>query len=183
MSESKFFSCLYGWRVRVGLLALILTLLFSRPVLISFLIGLIIISAGLLLRLWACGHLNKEKELTTSGPYRYTRNPLYLGNVIIGIGVVAASYSWWSIIFFALYFLLFYPIIILVEKGRMQKLFPAQYGQYNQSVPLFFPSFRPSWPKSPRRFSWELYKRNKEIRALLGALLYWAILLILMIAL
>ena len=87
MAESKVFSTLYTWRVRVALLALILTVLFAEPTLLSLLVCLAVTSAGLSLRLWACGHLKKEKELTTSGPYRYTRNPLYLGNVFIGIGV------------------------------------------------------------------------------------------------
>ncbi len=180
MAESKFFSTIYKWRVRSGLLALILTVLFARPTLLSLLVGLAVTSAGLVLRLWACGHLKKEKELTTSGPYRYTRNPLYLGNVFIGIGVVISSNSWWAVLIFAIYFLVFYPVIILEEKSRMQKLFPLQYSQYSKNVPLFFPNFRLSWPKSPRKFSWQLYKHNKETRALFGALIYWAILTALM---
>ena len=180
MAESKIFSTIYTWRVRVSLLALILTVLFARPTLLSLLVGLAVTSMGLSLRLWACGHLKKEKELTTSGPYRYTRNPLYFGNVIIGIGVVIGSYSWWVILISAIYFLVFYPVIILEEKGRMQKFFPLQYNPYSQNVPLFFPNFRPSWPKSPRKFSWQLFKKNKETRALFGALIYWAILTVLM---
>ena len=91
MSDSKIITTIYKWRVRFGLLALILTVLFARPNLISLLTGLTVTILGLILRLWACGHLKKEKELTTSGPYRHTRNPLYLGNVIIGIGVVIGA--------------------------------------------------------------------------------------------
>ncbi len=181
MAESKLFSTLYTWRVRSGFLALILSVLFAQPTLPSLLVGLTITSAGLSLRLWACGHLKKEKELITSGPYRYTRNPLYLGNVFIGIGVVISSYSWWVILIFVLYFLLFYPVIILEEKSRMQRFFPHQYNSYSQRVPLFFPNFRPSWPKNPRKFSWQLFKTNKETRALFGALIYWAILTVLML--
>ena len=180
MAESKIFSTIYTWRVRSGFLALILSVLFAQPTLLSLLVGLAVISTGLALRLWACGHLKKEKELTTSGPYRYTRNPLYLGNVFIGIGVVIGSNSWRVILIFAIYFFAFYPVIILEEKGRMQKFFPLQYNPYSQKVPLFFPNFRPSWPKSPRKFSWQLFKKNKETRALFGALIYWAVLTVLM---
>jgi len=180
MSESKIITIIYKWRVRFGLLSLILTVLFAKPMLLSLLLGLVITIMGLTLRLWACGHLKKEKELTTSGPYRYTRNPLYLGNIIIGIGVVVGSNSWWAIIIFTVYFLVFYPIIILEEKGRMQKYFPQQYRAYSKNVPLFFPNFHPSWLKSPRKFSWQLYKDNKEPRALVGALIYWATLVLLM---
>ncbi len=181
MAKPKILVALYRWRVRFGLLALILTALFAKTTPLSLLVGLAVTSIGLSLRLWACGHLKKEKELTTSGPYRYTRNPLYLGNVFIGIGVVIGSNSWWSIVIFAIYFLVFYPVIILEEKGRMQKLFPAQYRAYSQKVPLFFPFSRPSWPKSPRKFSWQQCKVNKETRALFGALFYWTILTALMI--
>lgn len=181
MTKSKILLTLYKWRVRVGLLGLILTVLFAKPTSTALLAGLAITAAGLSLRLWACGHLKKEKELTTSGPYRYTRNPLYLGNVIIGIGVVVGSHSWWVILIFALYFLVFYPVIILEEKGRMQKFFPVQYREYSKKVPLFFPTFRPSWPKSPHKFSIPLCKKNKETRALLGALIYWAILMAIML--
>ena len=181
MTESKIFTLIYTWRVRVGLPALILTVLFARPTLFSLLAGLAVTIVGLSLRLWACGHLKKEKELTTSGPYRFTRNPLYLGNVFIGIGIVIGSNSWLVIAIFSIYFLLFYPVIILVEKGRMQKLFPPQYSLYSKNVPLFFPNFRLSWPKSPQKFNWQLCKKNKETRALFGALIYWAVLTVLMI--
>ncbi|MFC2168538.1 methyltransferase family protein [Acidobacteriota bacterium] len=174
MSESKIITTLYKWRVRFGFLALILTVLVARSSVSSILLGLCVTIVGLALRLWACGHLKKEKELTTSGPYRYTRNPLYLGNVIIGIGVVIGSNSWWGILIFSLNFLVFYPIIILEERERMQKYFPLQYKPYSKNVPLFCPSFRPSWPKSPRKFSWRLCKDNKEYRALIGAVIYWA---------
>ena len=143
-------------------------------------LGLAVMIAGLILRIWASGHLKKEKELTTSGPYRYTRNPLYLGNVIIGIGVVIGSYTWWVVPIFAIYFLVFYPVIILEEKGRMQKYFPLQYSPYSKNVPLFFPGIHVSWPKSPRKFSWKLYKGNRESRTLIGALVYWATLMVLM---
>ncbi len=180
MSESKIITTIYKWRVRFGLLALILTVLFARPILLSLLVGLAVTIVGLILRLWACGHLKKEKELTTSGPYRFTRNPLYLGNVIIGIGVVVGSYTWLVIGIFAIYFLVFYPVMILEEKSRMQKFFPLQYSPYSNNVPLFFPSIRPSWPKSPQKFSWQLYKDNKESRALIGALIYWAALTVVM---
>ncbi len=181
MAESKILSKIYTWRVRSGLLALILSVLIAQPSLLSLLGGLALTSAGLALRIWACGHLKKEKELTTSGPYRYTRNPLYLGNVFIGVGVVISANSWWAILIFAIYFLMFYPVIILEEKSRMHKLFPQQYKTYSQKVPLFFPKIRPSWPKYPRKFSGELFKKNKETRALFGALIYWAILTILML--
>ena len=79
--------------------------------------------AGLLLRAWASGHLRKEKELTISGPYQYTRNPLYLGSLVIGAAIVIGCRSWWIFVIFILYFLLFYPVAVLFEQEKMIALF------------------------------------------------------------
>jgi protein-S-isoprenylcysteine O-methyltransferase Ste14 len=175
MPDSKIWKFIYTWRVRFGFLGIVLALLLSRPTVISLLVGLMITDVGLLLRFWACGFLRKDKRLAVSGPYRYTRNPLYLGNLIIGIGVVAGSYSVWVALIFLLYFLIFHPVIILVEKTRMKNLFPEEYEEYSQRVPLFFPALRPSLPKSHQKFSLELFQKNKEYRALLGAVIFWTI--------
>ncbi|MGD2295624.1 MAG: isoprenylcysteine carboxylmethyltransferase family protein [Candidatus Aminicenantes bacterium] len=183
MAESRTVAAIYKWRVRVGLLGLILSVVIAQPTPLSFILGLVLTDVGLLLRLWACGHLRKEKELTTSGPYRYTRNPLYLGNLIIGLGVVAGSYSGWVALIVALYFLVFYPVIILEEKKKMQKLFPEEYGEYSQKVPLFLPNPRTALPVSEERFSWSLFQKNKEYRAWFGALVYWTIFAVKMIVL
>ena len=80
---------------------------------------------GLLIRTWSAGHLRKEKELAISGPYQYTRNPLYLGNFVIGVSAAFASRSWWVLGYFAAYFLLFYPLVIKREMKSMKELFPA----------------------------------------------------------
>ncbi|TET73004.1 MAG: hypothetical protein E3J44_01730, partial [Candidatus Aminicenantes bacterium] len=69
----------YRWRVRAASIGLILAIIFARPDLTSFLTGLGVCFLGLLIRTWSAGHLRKEKELAISGPYQYTRNPLYLG--------------------------------------------------------------------------------------------------------
>lgn len=175
MVESKFRSRIYAWRVRAGLLGAIASILIARVTPLSLLFGLAIALCGLSIRAWACGHLIKEKVLATSGPYRHTRNPLYFGNFILGIGVVVSANSWWTFIIFAVYFLIFYPVIILVEKGRMEKLFPQEYQEYSQKVPLVFPFIRLKYPKKQQKFDWRLYRKNKESRALIGTLVYWAL--------
>ena len=115
----------YRWRVRAASIGLILAIIFARPDLTSFLTGLGICFLGLLIRTWSTGHLRKEKKLAISGPYKYTRNPLYLGNFVIGISVAFASRSWCVLGYFAAYFLLFYPLVIKREMKRMKELFPA----------------------------------------------------------
>ena len=111
MSERGFPGILYKWRVRIGLISTILSILLAKPTLYSLIGGALIALLGLSIRIWACGILRKEKELTTSGPYRYTRNPLYFGSMIMGISTVVACRSWGVLAIFLINFLLF--IIIL----------------------------------------------------------------------
>ncbi len=166
----------YRWRVRAASIGLILAIIFARPDLTSFLTGLGVCLLGLLIRTWSAGHLRKEKELAISGPYQYTRNPLYLGNFIIGIGVVFASRSWWVFEYFAAYFLLFYPLAIKREMERMKELFPDEYDEYKKKAPLFFPTWKSFSFSGKNKFSWKLFQKNKEWRALTGAFLFWLIL-------
>ena len=161
-------------RVRAGLFAAIAVLILARPTWMSVAFGMIISLAGLAIRAWASGHLRKEKTLAVSGPYRFSRNPLYLGNSIMGIGIVIGAYSWWVLALVVVYFAVFYPMIIRREKERMKELFPEQYEEYRSKVPSFFPSlFRHRIP-SGVKFSWALYRQNKEFRALAGMLAFWA---------
>ena len=186
MSEFNFKSAIYRWRVRGGFIGILLAIVLAKPDLTSILTGIAINLFGLYIRTWAAGHLKKEKELTISGPYKYTRNPLYVGNLILGIGAVVCSRSWWMLAYFSAYFLLFYPVAIKNEKERMKKYFPREYEDYKRKVPLFFPSLKPLSYSQKRgqspflqkgRFNWKLYKKNKEYRALLGAVLFWMLML------
>jgi hypothetical protein len=72
-----------------------------------------------------------------------------------------------------IYFLLFYPPAVKREKEKMKNLFPKDYKEYEKKVPLFVPSLRSHHSAENKQFSWELYKKNKEYRALLGAVLFW----------
>jgi len=174
MADWRLTDIICRWRVRSGLVFALVTLILAKPNLVSLLISFGLASAGLALRTWACGHLTKERELTTSGPYQYTRNPLYLGNLILGAAIVVAALSWWVLAFFCVYFLIFYPTPIKFEKERMAELFPESYREYSAKVPLLFPSLRPDKTYENRRFQGYLYTKNKEYRALAGVLVYWA---------
>lgn len=179
MSELGITDHLYKWRVRAGLLSAVLAIFFAKPTLYSLFGGAVIAAIGLSIRIWACGHLRKEKDLTTSGPYRYTRNPLYLGSMILGISIVVASHSWRVLAIFMVYFILFYPVVIQMEKKRMSKLHPDKYSEYSKKVPLFFSTLKPKFPRDPdSRFSWALYKQNRENRALTGTLIYYVCLIV-----
>jgi protein-S-isoprenylcysteine O-methyltransferase Ste14 len=176
MPEHKILNKIYRWRVRAGTAGVLVVLVFARPALKPLLVGIALSLIGLGIRAWAAGHLRKEKELAVSGPYRFSRNPLYLGNVVIGLGFAVGSWSWIVAAVLAAYFLIFYPVVIFEERRRMRKLFPESYGTYERSVPLFFPAPRKNGGSARTPFSRTLYRKNREFRAFLGTIVFWVLL-------
>lgn len=177
----KLAETLYRWRVRAGTLSLIAVLAFARPSGGSLAAGGAAALLGLAVRAWAAGHLRKEKELTVSGPYQYTRNPLYLGNLILGLGIGIAARSIPVAAILVAYFLLFYPVIIMKEKDRMARLFPDAYRSYRAFVPLFLPRIRKPAAGGNGAFHWSLYRKNKEFRAAAGSAAFWLLLVLRML--
>ncbi len=177
MPERKLRNLLYRWRVRSGPFVLVGAFVLARPGWRSMAIGFAIAFFGLLIRAWAAGHILKEKRLAVTGPYRHSRNPLYVGNAVIGAGLAVACWSWPSAALVVLYFGLFYPLIVGEERERMRRLFPRDYEEYAKNVPLFLPRLKPSPPSEDRRFRWALYLKNKEWRAPAGAVASWALLI------
>lgn len=152
-------------RVACGFALLITFAWLSRPSLLSMAVGLPISSLGMLLRGWATGHLAKDQQLATSGPYRYIRNPLYAGTLIVAAGIVIASRDAWLAILFAAIFLLVYLPTIELEEQHLRGKF-GSYADYAQRVQRFIPLHR--WLGDRGRFSWALYRRNEEYKALIG---------------
>lgn len=140
---------------------------FSQPTLDSIGLGVAVAVPGLLLRAWAAGHLRKNATLTTSGPYRFIRNPLYVGTLVVAMGLAAATAQPWLALLFALVFLAVYLPAITLEEQHLRSLFP-DFGQYAGQVPLLFPYRRP-YP-SQSRFSFAQYMHNREYEAALGFL-------------
>lgn len=175
MSRSRLEDTIYRWRVRAGFIGLVLVILISRPTLYSLLGGIGLCLLAIILRTWASGHIVKEKKLAISGPYQFTRNPLYLANFIIGVSVVVASNSLLILGFFIVYFLIFYSVALKREREKMKELFPGEYEKYKKRVPFFLPTLKNSSSSTKNKFSWRLYKKNKEYRALLGAVVFWLI--------
>ena len=132
------------------------------------LIGSPIAIAGLLLRAWAAGHLAKDQQLATTGPYAYIRNPLYAGTLVIASGLVIASRSGSLGLIFGIVFLLVYLPAIELEEQHLGEIF-TDYQAYGLRVRRFLPGKK--WRGHTRRFSWALYRRNEEYKALIGFLL------------
>lgn len=135
--------------------------------------GGVIVLAGLALRAWAAGQLQKNKSLTVSGPYAYTRNPLYLGSLLIGTGVTVAGGLPVFTIVFLLFFFFVYWKTMDSERTHLTEQFGDSYRHYHSAVPLFFPRLSPYRAPAevgqPTRFSLDRYLRNKEWEAALGA--------------
>jgi len=165
------------FRVPLGFLFAIIFLLFAKPEPLSLGIGGAIAVIGLLIRAWASGHIRKNQNLAISGPYAYTRNPLYLGSFILGVGFTIASGVWWlGLVFIALFLGIYLPVM-RVEAKELTEIFGAEYKEYAQKVPLFFPQVRAD-RKSETNFDLDLYLRYREYQAALGLIFAWSVLLI-----
>jgi protein-S-isoprenylcysteine O-methyltransferase Ste14 len=154
-------------RVTCGFILLVGFAWLSQPTPDFMLAGLPVSVLGLWLRGWAAGHLAKDRELATSGPYAYLRNPLYAGTLIVALGIVIASRNIWLALIFAAVFLLVYLPAVELEEQHLRGIFP-EYAIYAGHVRRFLPARK--W-NGTRRFSWALYRRNEEYKALLGFLL------------
>jgi protein-S-isoprenylcysteine O-methyltransferase Ste14 len=157
------------WRVRLGYPVAIVFLVLARPIPRSILAGGAVAVLGLLIRAAAAGHLRKDEQLATTGPYAVTRNPLYFGSAILAAGFIVAGYSWWAGLIVAAYFAVFYTAVIRNEEADLRKRFGAAFDEYAARVPIFLPWFA-ARSGAKARFSWIQYRRNREYQALLGSL-------------
>ena len=139
----------------------------ALPTRSSLVIGVPVSLAGLLLRAWAAGHLAKNRELATGGPYAYIRNPLYVGTLLVAAGLVIATRRVeLAILFGAVFFFVYLPVI-QNEEQHLRNLFPS-FGDYADKVPPLF-----AWKRGIRGagvFRRELYVKNQEYQALFGYL-------------
>ena len=131
------------WRVPLGFVCAALFILFARPRPATLAAGAAVSFVGILLRAWASGHIRKNDALAVSGPYAYTRNPLYLGSFILGLGFTIGSGRWWLGILFAALFLGIYLPVMRVESATLADLFGESFQAYAAAVPLFLPRLTP----------------------------------------
>jgi len=153
-------------RVPGGFILVAAFLWLSAPSPASLIVGLPVSIAGLALRAWAAGHLEKNTTLADGGPYAYVRNPLYIGTLLTAAGLVIASRRWELGVLFAVVFLLIYLPVVELEEQHLRTLFP-EYDAYARRVPKLLPRFSGTTPK---RFRWSIYMKNQEFQALLGFL-------------
>jgi protein-S-isoprenylcysteine O-methyltransferase Ste14 len=162
-------------RVPAGFLFAVFYLWRARPSAVSLACSLLLVVPGLLLRAYASGYVRKNSELTVTGPYAHTRNPLYLGSILIAFGFAAASRSVWITLLLALLFLIIYGPTIYAEERFLEATFP-DFAEYARRVPRLFPRFSSTGISGGGSFSGALYRRHREYNALLGACAVYAVL-------
>jgi protein-S-isoprenylcysteine O-methyltransferase Ste14 len=162
-------------RVPFGFLLLVAFAWLSEPTERSMGVGLPVSALGLILRGWAAGHLAKNQRLSTGGPYAYIRNPLYAGTLVAAAGIVIASRNIPLMLIFIVVFLFVYLPVIELEEQHLRNIFP-EYAAYAERIHRLAPLTR--LKDGRNRFSWKLYGKNEEYKALLGFLLAAAWLLV-----
>jgi protein-S-isoprenylcysteine O-methyltransferase Ste14 len=154
-------------RVPLGFAFAALYVLLAKPAVLSLLWGAALIIPGLLLRALASGHVRKNERLATSGPYAYTRNPLYLGSMILAAGFAVAARSWWIAAILVVFFVVIYVPVIRGEEAYLRERFP-EFEEYARSVPSLIPRVS-AFGRTQGEFSWDLYWKHREYNALAGA--------------
>jgi protein-S-isoprenylcysteine O-methyltransferase Ste14 len=163
-------------RVPLGFMFAVVFVLLARPTQNSLIVGTLVIIPGLVLRGLASGHVQKDKQLTTSGPYAYTRNPLYLGSLMLAAGFAIAARSWWIVGIMLLMFALIYVPVIAGEERYLRQAFP-DYEEYARNVPRFLPRLTP-YGMQRSAYSSTRYWKHREYQASIGCAVVLAILII-----
>lgn len=141
----------------------------AHPSRTSIATGTIIALAGLFLRALASGHVQKNEALAVSGPYAYTRNPLYLGSMVLAAGFLIAARSWWLALIASTVLFTIYLPVIRSEEAFLRSQFP-EFDEYTRQVPRLFPRLR-RVQSSSNTFSRHLYWKHREYNAAIGAIL------------
>jgi protein-S-isoprenylcysteine O-methyltransferase Ste14 len=164
--EPEFLSWLARRRVPLGFATAIAALVLAQPTWGSWRYGLAVAMAGEAIRVWAAGHLEKSREVTRSGPYRWTRHPLYAGSSVMAAGIVIAARSPALAVLTAIYMVATITAAIRTEEAFLRRTFGDTYDRYSRSEAM----------PMPRRFSAARALRNREYRAILGLTVGFALL-------
>ena len=169
-------------RVPMGFVFALFFLLAAHPSVHSLLWSLLGTVPGVALRAYASGYVTKNTELTTTGPYAYTRNPLYLGSMLIAFGFAVAAHSWWTALALAILFTLIYLPTVHSEEAFLRERF-SEYDEYAKRVPRLIPRLRSAVSidnngLNAGGFSGALYRKHREYNAVLGTIGIYGVLLL-----
>jgi protein-S-isoprenylcysteine O-methyltransferase Ste14 len=165
----------HGWsriarriRVPLGFAFAIAYLWLAKPSVAAIVSGSTVVAVGLGIRGVASGQLKKNEELAVCGPYSYTRNPLYLGSILMAVGFAVAARNFWIWVLLLVLFVLIYVPVIQSEEAFLRSVFP-DFESYSRRVPRLLPRW--SGESLTASFSRELYLKHREYNALIGAVL------------
>lgn len=168
-------------RVPMGFAFAVFFLWLARPTPRFLALSLLLVLPGLWLRGYASGYVKKNAELTVTGPYAYTRNPLYLGSMLIAFGFALGAASVWIAVALAALFAAIYIPVIRSEEEYLRGVFPG-FDAYAETVPRLLPRLRAARSSADAGgFSASLYRRHREYNALTGAVCLYAALILKMI--
>ncbi len=171
----NFVEIIIKYRSFVGILGLLGILYFATPAPGPLSLGFFFVVLGMFFRGWAAGHINKDEELATGGPFELTRNPLYFGNFVLGVGIAVAGNNIICYAIFLVYYLLFFPFLMVIEHRRLREKFGAKYEAWAKGSHSFFPKIK---RVKNRGFNISLYMKNKEYRVLYFSLFVIAVLIL-----
>lgn len=163
-------------RVPVGFIFAVVFVLLARPTRNSLVSGTVVLIPGLVLRALASGHVQKDKQLTTSGPYAYTRNPLYLGSLIMAAGFAIAARNWWIVAIMLVMFAVIYVPVIAGEERYLRRTFP-EYDDYARHVPRMLPRLT-RYGNQQSAYSSARYWKHREYEASIGCAVVLAVLVV-----
>ena len=135
--------------------------------------GSLVMVFGIMIRLWASGYIHKDKEVTTAGPYKLLRHPLYLGNFLAGLGFALFVNVWQLVLLYIPVFLIVYYKKMRLEETYLLENFGSKYQAYQKTTPLFIPNLKKLIKRDTNRvgFSWQCVFMNREHLNLLGSIL------------
>jgi protein-S-isoprenylcysteine O-methyltransferase Ste14 len=163
-------------RVPLGFVFAVVYVWLAQPTRISLVAGTLLMLPGLVLRGLASGHVQKDKQLTTSGPYAYTRNPLYLGSLMLAAGFAIAARSWWIVAIMLLMFAVIYVPVIAGEERYLRQTFP-EYDDYAHHVPRMLPRLS-RYGSQQSAYSSARYRKHREYEASIGCVVLLAVLVV-----
>ena len=158
-----------------AIIFVVLVSLLGEPSMLLYISGIPFIAIGILVRLWASGHVMKNKVLATDGPYAYVRHPLYVGNILLLLGYSISSGLWWSYLLMAFLLYLYYPPTIKYEDAKLNKLFGEEWEKWSSVTKALIPSIR-AYP-CDEKAKWSLGKslRDNGEPIIIAFLVFWLV--------
>jgi protein-S-isoprenylcysteine O-methyltransferase Ste14 len=132
-----------------------LVALLGTTVMPAFIVGTLLVVIGEAIRLWASGHVKKNKMLATDGPYAFVRHPLYVGNILVLLGFSIASMLWWSYVLMVFLLWFYYPPAIAYEDKKLQGIFGEQWENWSRDIHALIPTFKSKSPQAGSEWSFK----------------------------